>query len=77
MKYWQELLGPVSDVMDAATTYIKVFLDLDGAGARTTDLFSGRMRDSDSRLTALIFPGDQIDLDIQGINDAVGIGRPT
>ena len=67
------IAGSVSDVMDAATTYIKVFLDLDGAGARTTDLFSGRMRDSDSRLTALIFPGDQIDLDIQGINDALGL----
>ena len=67
------IAGSVSDVMDAAITYIKVFVDLDGAGARTTDLFSGRIRDSDSRLTALIFPGDQIDLDIQGINAELGL----
>lgn len=67
------IAGSVSDIMDSATTYIKVFLDLDGVGAKTTDLFSGRIRDSDSRLTALIFPGDQIDLDIQGVNSELGL----
>ncbi len=67
------IAGQVSDVMDVATKYIKVFLDMDYAGAKTTDLFSGRVTDSDSRLTALIFPGDQIDLDIQGTNAELGL----
>ena len=67
------IAGQVSDVMDVATKYIKVFLDLSGAGAKTTDLFSGRMDDSETLLTALIFPGDQIDLDIQGTNAELGL----
>mgnify|MGYP003639426265 FL=1 len=62
------IAGTVDQAMDVANKYIKVYLNFDYAGARTTDLFSGRIQDSDSRLTALIFPGDQIDLDIEGVN---------
>ena len=67
------IAGTVDQVMDTSNKYIKVYLNFDYAGARTTDLFSGRIQDSDSRLTALIFPGDQIDLDIQGINAELGL----
>ena len=67
------IAGTVDQAMDVANKYIKVYLNFDYAGARTTDLFSGRIQDSDSRLTALIFPGDQIDLDIEGVNGELGL----
>ncbi|MHA1286276.1 MAG: hypothetical protein ACTSPB_02610 [Candidatus Thorarchaeota archaeon] len=65
--------GTADQSVDVQNKYIKVFLDFDYAGARTTDLFSGRIQDSESRLSALIFPGDQIDLDIEGINAELGL----
>ena len=67
------IAGQVSDTVDVGTTYLKVYLNMDYAGARTTDLFSGRITDSDSRLTCLILPGDQLDLDIAGVNDKLGL----
>ena len=65
--------GTADQSVDVQNKYIKVFLDFDYAGARTTDLFSGRIQDSESRLSALIFPGDQIDLDIEGVNAELGL----
>jgi len=65
--------GTADQSVDVQNKYIKVFLDFDYAGARTTDLFSGRIQDSESRLSALIFPGDQIDLDIEGVNNELGL----
>ncbi len=62
------IAGTVDQTMDVANKYIKVYLDFDYAGARTTDLFSGRIQDSDSRISALIFPGDQIDLNLEGVD---------
>ena len=56
--------GQVDQTMDVQNKYIKVFLNLDYAGARTSDLFSGRIQDSESRIIALIF-GHQIDLDLK------------
>ena len=65
--------GQVDQTMDVQNKYIKVFLNLDYAGARTSDLFSGRIQDSESRIIALIFPGDQIDLDLEGVNSELGL----
>ena len=67
------IAGTVDQTMDVANKYIKVYLNFDYAGARTTDLFSGRIQDSDSRLSALIFPGDQIDLNLQDVNGELGL----
>ena len=67
------IAGTVDQTMDVANKYIKVYLDFDYAGARTTDLFSGRIQDSDSRISALIFPGDQIDLNLEGVDGELGL----
>lgn len=67
------IAGTVDQTMDVKSKYIKVYLDFDYAGARTTDLFSGRIQDSDSRISALIFPGDQIDLNLEGVDGELGL----
>ena len=68
------IIGKVEDVVDNATTYIKVFLDFGYTGAKTTDLFSGVLPDDEeTRLCALIFMGDNFDLDIDGVNSELGL----